>query len=70
MTNTDDKFGLPELPTVKQWADAFQVAPLTIYREIERGNLTAVKVGTCLRICRDKSLEQVQDANSKATVSE
>lgn len=56
---TTSTFGLPELPTVKQWAEAFQVAPLTVYRAINKGNLKAVKIGNTTRICRDLAFEQM-----------
>lgn len=54
-----DVLGLPKLPTVKQWAEAFQVAPLTVYRAINKGDIKAVKVGNSTRICRDITLEQM-----------
>lgn len=36
--------------SVEETAEFFSVDKRTIYREIERGNLEAVKVGTALRI--------------------
>lgn len=56
---TSSTFGLPELPTVKQWAEAFQVSPLTVYRAIKKKELKAVKVGNTIRICRDIAFEQI-----------
>ena len=36
--------------TVNEFAEYLGVVPLTVYREIKRGNLASVKVGKNLRI--------------------
>ena len=51
---------LPDLPTVKQWAEAFNVSPMTVYRMCRDGQLHSVKIRGVRRICRDKSFEMLR----------
>lgn len=51
--------GLPELPTVKQWAEAFEVSPVTVYRMVNDGQLDSIRIRSAIRICRDKSLARM-----------
>ena len=41
---------LPALMTVKEVAKYLRVVPLTVYRMIDRGDLTAIKVGSEWRV--------------------
>lgn len=47
---------LPEIVTPKEWAEAFKVAPKTVYRMCEQGQLKTVRLRNTLRIVRDESL--------------
>lgn len=59
MTIQNSISNLPELCTVKQWARAFNVCDMTVYRACSTGELESVKVRNAVRICRDKNLEKL-----------
>lgn len=44
------KAGPVEAHTVAWWADRLDVAPKTLYRAIERGDLRAYRIGRAVRI--------------------
>lgn len=40
--------------TVKQVSEVLQVTPMTVYRLISRGELSAVRIGRCVRIAQSE----------------
>lgn len=47
---------LPELATVKEWAEAFGVTPRTVYTMCSENRVKTVRIRNRIRIVRDESL--------------
>lgn len=53
----------PDVMTVNKVAELLDVVPMTVRREIQRGSLECVRVGTRVRITKKQLLKYVGEVN-------